>query len=279
MEKSQAAPVDSWVASRYPAGGPGRHLKARLRAGKVLVGGIVSEYLRPSLMKIYRHAGYDFVFADYEHAFFDPLALTDTVQSARDNGLPMIAKTPQLERQEVAKLLECGVVGIQLPRTDSREQLETLRSYMKFPPAGTRAAALVLGNTDYTVPSDLASAMADADAETTIVVHIETKVGYQNAEEIVSTPGVDMVYLGAGDFSIEMGHPGDYEHPGVVGPMEEILALCRKHNVPFGTSAPSIEAARRWIEKGALFFEAGDELGFIRQGASQLIQQYRQLIR
>ena len=45
----------------------------------------------------------------------------------------MIAKTPQLDRQEVAKLLEAGVVGIQLPRTESREQVETLLSYIKLP--------------------------------------------------------------------------------------------------------------------------------------------------
>ena len=59
--------------------------------------------------------------------------------SCRDNGLPIAAKTPQLERQEVAKLLESGVVGIQLPRTETREQVETLIDNAKHPPRGTRA--------------------------------------------------------------------------------------------------------------------------------------------
>ena len=122
----------------YPEGGPGRHLKARLAAGEVLVCAMVTEYVRSSLMKLYSHAGIDFVFFEYEHTYFSPTALADTVLAARDNGLPPIAKTPQLERQEVAKLLECGVVGIQLPRTESRAQIEELRGYMKFPPVGTR---------------------------------------------------------------------------------------------------------------------------------------------
>ena len=118
--------------SPYPEGGPGRHLKARLAAGEVLVCAMVTEYVRPSLMKLYGHAGIDFVFFEYEHTYFSPTALADTVLAARDNGLPPIAKTPQLERQEVAKLLECGVVGIQLPRTESRAQIEELRRYLKF---------------------------------------------------------------------------------------------------------------------------------------------------
>ncbi len=121
----------------YPEGGPGRHLKARLKRGEVLIGPLLEEYARPSLIKLFRHAGFDFVYIEYEHTFFGLPDLADTILSARDNGLPVIAKTPQLERQEVSKLLEAGVVGIQLPRTETREQVETLLSYLKFPPKGT----------------------------------------------------------------------------------------------------------------------------------------------
>ena len=32
-----------------------------------MLGGIVIEYLRPSLAKIYRHSGFDFIFIDKEH--------------------------------------------------------------------------------------------------------------------------------------------------------------------------------------------------------------------
>ncbi len=119
--------------------------------------------------------------------------------------------------------------------------------------------------------------MVDQDAEITLVVHIETRKGYENAEEIVSTPGVDMVYVGPGDFSVEMGHPGKPEHPDVARPMEEILECCKKYDIPFGTTALSIEAARRWIEKGARFFETKDELAFIYEGASRLVREYREL--
>ena len=278
MPKSEtASSARARITSLYPEGGPGRHLKARLKAGEVLVCGMIAEYARPSLMKLYQQAGFDFVFIDYEHVFFDPAVLADTVLAARDNGLPVIAKTPQLERQEVAKLLECGVVGIQLPRTESREQLKTLLSYIKFPPAGTRAEAAGFGNSDYIVPTDARQWMADQDAETTLVVHLETRVGYENAEEIISTPGVDMVYVGPGDFSIEMGQPGDYDHPDVAGPMEEILRICQKYHVPFGTTASGPEAAGRLIAKGAKFFEAVTELTLILEGASELVREYRRL--
>ena len=46
----------------YPSGGPGRELKNRLGNREVLLGAMINEYSRPSLAKIYKEAGYDFLF-------------------------------------------------------------------------------------------------------------------------------------------------------------------------------------------------------------------------
>ena len=263
----------------YPEGGPGRHLKARLKRGDVLIGPMLEAYAHPSLIKLFRHAGFDFLYIEYEHSLFDLQDLADTILAARDNGLPPIAKTPQLERQEVSKLLEAGVVGIQLPRTETREQVQRLLSYLKFPPAGTRAVAPGWGNSDYREVTDWQGWMDEQDQETAVVVHLETVRGYENAEEILSLPGVDMCYVGPGDTSIEFGHPGDYDHPAVRGPMEEVLALCKKYGVAFGTTPSGGAAAGEWVRKGATFFEAESELGFIRTGAAALLDDYRANIR
>ena len=279
MPKSDiAASTAARIRALYPEGGPGRQLKARLAAGEVLVGGTMSEYARPSLMKLYQQAGYDFVYVEYEHVYFGLSALADAVLAARDNGLPVIAKTPQLERQEVAKLLECGVVGIQLPRAETREEIETLRDYIKLYPNGSRASATGYGSSDYIKPADRQEWIAAQDAETALVAHIETRAGYANAEEIVSAPGVDMVYCGPGDTSLEFGRPGDWDHPDVTGPMERVLDLCRSQGVPFGTSVKSAESAARWMSKGARFFEEASELDLIARGAREIIDAYRATI-
>ena len=254
---------------------PGRILKEGLASGRTLLGGMLTEYARPSLVKLYLQAGFDFLYIEYEHGFFDTPTMADTVLCARDNQLPVIAKTPTLERGAVAKLLESGIVGIQLPRTESRADVELLKSFVKFPPNGTRAIAPGYGSSDYIQPPNWQDWMTEQDEETALVVHIETRLAYENAEEIVSTPGVDMVYIGPGDFSIELGHPGDYDHPEVAGPMNEILELCKKVGVPFGTTASNAEKAKEWVEKGARFFETVDELTLIAEGARKLVNKYR----
>ena len=120
--------------------------------------------------------------------------------------------------------------------------------------------------------------MDEQDEETLVVVHFETAVAYENAEDILSLPGIDMCYVGPGDSSIELGHPGDYDHPDVRGPMEKVLALCKKYGIAFGTTPSGGEAAGDWVRKGATFFEAESEIGFIRTGAAALLADYKKHI-
>ncbi len=254
----------------------GRAFKRRLKSGDLLLGGMVTEFLRPSLVKIYRHADFDFIYVEKEHTFFEGSEMTDFVLSARDNRMPVISKVGELNRPEVARLLEAGVVGIQLPRTESREDLTVLIDYMKFPPAGSRAGAPEYGNVDYIPPEDGRAWMKRADRSTVVMAHIETGLAYENAEQIITTPHLDMVYVGPYDFSTSMGYPGEYDHPRVRRAMQKILDLCLKHGVPFGTTASGPKAAARWVARGCQFFEVVDEMSLIREGAIQTVEAYRQ---
>jgi hypothetical protein len=53
---------------------------------EVLIGGIGTEYLRPSLVKLYLQDGFDFLYIEYEHSLFSPTTMADTVLCARDDG-------------------------------------------------------------------------------------------------------------------------------------------------------------------------------------------------
>jgi hypothetical protein len=84
--------------------------------------------------------GLTLLYVENEHVMFSPTDLVDTLICARDNGLPAISKIPQLERAETTRLLDNGCVGIQLPRTESRHDLETLIGYMKLRPLALEQA-------------------------------------------------------------------------------------------------------------------------------------------
>lgn len=256
----------------------GIEFRRRLQRRDLLLGGIAMEYLRPSLIKIYVQAGFDFLYIENEHAMFSGPALADFIQCARDNGIPTICKVGQLERDAVARLLDAGVIGIQLPRTETSDEMRQLIDYMKFHPRGSRAGAPCFGNVDYGPPVDDAQWLRDANEATIVVAHIETKKGYENAEQIISTPGVDMIYVGPYDLSIALGHPGQFDHAVVKRAMLEILALCNHHKIPFGTTVGSLDNAVDLIKHGCTFFEMIDELTLLLRGACQAVNSYRSCV-
>ena len=252
-------------------------LKQRLENGEIVFGGTVTEHLRPSVVKAFASAGFDFVFLENEHAAFEPARLADFVLCARDNHLTVIAKIPELERAETARLLEMGVMGLQLPRTESGEQMATLHDYIKFPPQGSRATATGYGNTFYSKVADKAAWYQQANAETLLIAHIETRKGVDDIDTIVTVDGVDICFVGAGDLSLSYGMPGNYNDPEFLRIVQQVFDASAARNLVGGYVGIDPESIKYWIDRGVQFFECVSDLDLIRTGAAKVVDQLQKL--
>jgi len=246
-------------------------LKQRLVAGEVVFGGSVSEHLRPSVVKAYAHAGFDFIFLENEHASFERSRMADFVLSARDNGLTVVSKLPQLERAQTAWLLEMGVMGIQLPRTETRDELETLYDYIKFPPIGSRASATAYGNTLYAKVKDKDAWYNQANEETFVVGHIETRKGVDGIEDILAAEHVDVCFVGASDLSLSHGMAGRYTDDAFLALVDRVFDTCKANKIICGFPGFGYDSVKYWIDKGVQFFECTNELDLIRNGAAKAV--------
>ena len=254
-----------------------KNLKAMLKEGKTVIGATLAEYSRPSLIKIYAQAGFDFVFIENEHGFFSLTQLTDIVVAGRDNDLPAVAKVGCLDRGETARLLDCGIVGIQLPRTNTRDDIDTLVSWMNFPPVGDRAIAAGYGNSDYR-QINISDFIKEADETTLVVAHIETEEGAENADAIASNPQVDVVFIGPYDLSISLGVPGGFDTTKFTDAVEAIFEAAQRHGSTPGIYTHGYEDTKKWSDMGARFFEGTDELGMLHRAARSLAEDFRRAI-
>jgi 2-keto-3-deoxy-L-rhamnonate aldolase RhmA len=252
-------------------------LKAMLSKPGPLVGMTVQHVTEPWLAKLWKYSACDFVYVEYEHAFFNEGHLADFVLCCRNEGLPVVAKVPECSRTAVGKLLECGVIGIQLPWTETREQIDRLVSYVKFQPIGIRAAAPCYGNCDYAPDVDGAKFIEEANRETIVLAHVETCTGVENIDAILGNPYVDIVFLGMYDLSTSYGHPGGFAHPDVAAAVERVIQSGRAHNKVIGMYVPNAETAQRWVSRGVTFFETASEVDLIGQGARNLVKRFRSI--
>jgi len=126
-----------------------KSIKQLLEEKEIVVGLTLQQVTAPWVAKVYADAGADFIFVENEHVFFNEADLASFVLSSRLNGLPVVAKSPYVSKGAIAKMLDSGITGIQLPLTESAEQIEMVVTYTKFPPIGNRTAGPGIGNSDY----------------------------------------------------------------------------------------------------------------------------------
>jgi 4-hydroxy-2-oxoheptanedioate aldolase len=76
------------------------------------------------------------------------------------------------------------------------------------------------------------------------------------------------VLIGEGDLSQDLGLPRQYEHPVVAGAIDEILGICKEHNVVCGhphVDAKNVEGLLakgfRWLMTAPTISFAGLEKG------------------
>jgi len=251
--------------------------KALLHRQAPVVGVTTQHVTQPWLARLWNSSGCDFVYLEHEHGFFNESQLADFVLSCRMENLPVVSNVPECLRTHVTKLLECGVIGIQLPGTESWEQIDRLVSYVKFKPVGIRAAAPGYGNCDYRLDVEGAEFIDESNKETTVIAHIETQLGVESINEILSNPHVDIVFLGMYYLSVNYGHPGQFEYRHVVDAVARVITSTRAHNKVVGMFAADACAAEAWFTRGATFFETASEVDFIALGGRNQIEQFRAL--
>ena len=102
-----------------------------------------------------------------------------------------------------------------------------------------------------------------ANKETMIIVHIEGVEGINNLDEILSVPGIDVIFIGPYDLSQSLGIPGQVNHPLVTEKMKEVVTKCKESKVTAGTFADDddIEKARTWISLGVKYMAFSVDVG------------------
>ena len=56
--------------------------------------------------------------------------------------------------------------------------------------------------------------------------------------------------IGEGDLSQDLGYPRQYEHPTVASAIDDILAICKQHNVACGHPHVDSKNIESLLEKG-----------------------------
>ena len=233
--------------------------KQKLRNGETVFGQMVLELFTPGIGPMLSACGMDFVIYDMEHGRCDINLVSEMIASCRGADIVPMVRVPDVDTAPLSRVLDLGARGVMVPRVETRAQMEKVVSELKYAPAGKRGVALGIAHDLYKAGSP--SFFEEANHDTAVIAIIETARGFENLEEIVSVPGLDVAWMGHFDFTVSMGIPAQFEHPRFLAAMDALVDACRRHNLAAGFLPATPADAVRWIRKGFRAISLGSDIG------------------
>jgi 4-hydroxy-2-oxoheptanedioate aldolase len=231
--------------------------KAKLKAGETVFGCFV-RYPDAGLVEVMGYQPWDFLVFDGEHGLLEPRDCENLVRAADVRGMTPIVRVPTNQPATILRLMDTGALGLHVPWVNSAAEAEAAVRSVKYHPRGQRGLAGVRA-ADYGQAGTLADYTQRANAETLVVIQVETAAAVKEAGEIAAVDGVDVVFIGPSDLSQSYGFPGQLQHPAVQAAMDEIVAAVSKTSAAVGIMVPNAAAARQWRERGARYIAIGLE--------------------
>jgi 2-dehydro-3-deoxyglucarate aldolase/4-hydroxy-2-oxoheptanedioate aldolase len=247
-------------------------VKIALAEGKLQLGTGFAQLRSPEISRMLAAAGFHWAFLDTEHGGFDLETVQDICRVSLLAGLSPIVRVADLQYSLVARALDCGAQGVIFPRVESPELLEKAVSWTKFPPVGVRGYGLTPLQVDYE-QATFSQIIEHVNANTMVVLQIETRRALEAREELLAVPGIDAVMIGPADFSISLGVPGDFQHPKIVEAMEAVRDTCNRRGIAPGTQTRTVALARFWKERGMRFLGCSSDTGMLYERAVELVKQ------
>jgi 2-keto-3-deoxy-L-rhamnonate aldolase RhmA len=245
------------------------HAKQRLVEGHLSLGMGLRQARTVDIGAIAKTSGFDWLFIDLEHNAMDVDVAAQISAAALGAGITPIVRLPGHDHFLASRLLDTGAMGIVAPHVDTAEQAERLVSHCRFPPQGKRSIPGGLPQARFaSIP--IAQLSEKVNAETLIVVMIESPQAVENAEAIAAVPGVDVLLIGSNDLAAEMGIIGQFTDHRMEEAYRRVIAACRKHGKFAGMGGIYDHAImQRYVAMGARFILSGSDLAFLMAGARQ----------
>ena len=246
--------------------------KATLVEGKLQIGlwlGLANAYTA----EIAAGAGFDWLLIDGEHAPNDLPAMVGQLQAIAASSSCAVVRAPIGETWIIKQLLDIGAQTILVPMVETGEQAAALVRAMKYPPQGIRGvgAALARASNFNRIPDYLTT----ANAQTCLLVQVETVAALQAIEEIAAVDGVDGIFIGPSDLAADMGFLGRPGQRAVQDAVEDGIARIIAAGKRAGILTADETLARRYIELGAHFVAVGTDVTLLSQATSSLLAKFK----
>lgn len=217
----------------------------------------------PSYLRHAAHFGFDCIWLDLEHRLIDEREVQLLLTYSHLYNIDIMLRSPTLEKTRLYRYLEDGAAGLMIPHVSTAEKAKMLVDAVKFPPIGDRGLDGAGFDSDFILAGG-PQFPQEANANTFLVVQIETPEAVENVEEIAAVEGVDALFVGPGDLGLRLQHiESDLT---LEKAFERVAAAARKSNKVWGCPVASAEDLQKRRDQGARLLARGGDFMALMEG-------------
>lgn len=243
-------------------------LKALWAEGKTALGAIATI---PSVqtIQIMARSGLDFVVIDMEHGAVD--AGTAHNMIAATSGTPMVplVRVASTSAWHAKVPLDLGALGIAFPMTTTREAAAAAAAAVRYPPRGERFWGPFYAPPRWNL--SMREYQDRIDDEVLAIGTVEHIDAVKTIHDVVTTPGLDLVFIGPGDLATSMGLKGRVDHPDVQAAMRTLEEAIRASPLALGGVATTPEQIAAMRTRGYKALAVGFDWSLLQRGIQSLI--------
>jgi 2-keto-3-deoxy-L-rhamnonate aldolase RhmA len=196
----------------------------------------------------------------------------------RAAGVPPVVRIPSPDPFEACKVLDAGASGIIAPYIETAEQVRALSGVTRFRPVKGRRLVEALKDPQSLEP-ELREYLQRRNAESLLIVNIESTPAMENLDEILAVPGLDAVLIGPHDLSCSLGIAEQYRHERFEAAVREIIRRARAAGVGAGIHFwAGIDQEIAWAQAGANLIMHSSDLTLFSQGLKRDLAEMRQAL-
>jgi|TARA_B100000401_G_scaffold396701_1_gene306383 4-hydroxy-2-oxoheptanedioate aldolase len=249
-------------------------LKQFIKEGKPIINGwlqIPSSFSA----EVMAHQGWDSLTIDMQHGLVDYPNALQMLQVISTTEVTPLARVNWNEPGQIMKILDAGCYGVICPMVSNKSEAERFVQACMYPPKGYRSfgpiRGLIYGGSDYG---------NGANDEILKIAMIETKEALDKLDEIMSTPGVDGIYIGPADLSLAIGEKPSFDNPEGTPQYKkivEILEHAKKNKIAAGIHNASAEYAKKMLDLGFNLVTIGSDQKALTSGAQSELSKIKKI--
>lgn len=227
----------------------------------------------PGIVELIGTFGFDCIWLCQEHLWTDPQTLASQVLAARATGTDAMVRIDKASPSSAFRPLEMGASGLMVPHIRSVQEAKTWIDATRFPPLGNRGLDGVNADTDWG-SCNLEEYLEHARKEVFLLLQIEDPEVLPHLEAIADLDGFEILFVGIGDLSLRLGCPGDFQNKKLWEVIEKVAQVAIRAGKTPGIPGISPTYTKRLLDLGYSFITAGSDLRYIRQGYSELQEDF-----